>query len=95
MPKSKRRRRALPEGPLIDPSDRTQPITDPTLLRLREVRGELTRIARELGIKPQAVHQWRCVPLEWVNKFERVSGVRREVLRPDFFGKGKECSSGD
>jgi len=95
MPRARRRRRPLPDGPLLNAHDRTAPITDPTLLRLRQERGALTRIAHKLGIKPQALHQWRCVPLEWVNKFELATGIPREILRPDFFGadEQKKCSS--
>jgi hypothetical protein len=65
-------------------SDRSCPISDPILLRFREERGLLTRIARELGINPQAVHQWRLVPLERVLEVEAITGVPREILRPDF-----------
>lgn len=51
---------------------------------LRAQRGLLSHIARELGVKPQAVHQWTMVPLERVLEVERITGIPREKLRPDF-----------
>lgn len=47
-------------------------------------RGEASRIARALGVKAQAIHQWKSVPLDQVVAVERVTGVPRHVLRSDF-----------
>jgi DNA-binding transcriptional regulator YdaS (Cro superfamily) len=51
--------------------------------KLRTTRGVPTRIARKLGIKPQAVHQWTMVPLDRVFDVARLTGVSRRRLRPD------------
>jgi DNA-binding transcriptional regulator YdaS (Cro superfamily) len=54
-----------------------------TWARVTARRGETTRIARELGMAPQAVHQWTMCPLEWVLDLERLTGIPRHELRPD------------
>ena len=50
-------------------------------------------LARGLGIKPQAVDQWKRVPGERVLDVERITGVSRHVLRPDIFGPPPSSSS--
>jgi DNA-binding transcriptional regulator YdaS (Cro superfamily) len=50
---------------------------------LRDEPGLLARIARALNVNPQAVSQWRMVPLERLLVVERLSGIPREQLRPD------------
>jgi DNA-binding transcriptional regulator YdaS (Cro superfamily) len=45
-------------------------------------RGEL---ARRLGLSPQAVYLWQKIPAERVIEVERLTGVRRQILRPDLF----------
>jgi hypothetical protein len=92
MAAPKRRRDALRRQPR-NASDRSKPITDQVLLRLREDRGMLTRIAEGLGIKPQAVHQWRKVPIDRVMDVERITGIDHTKLRPDFFHRGKAAYS--
>jgi DNA-binding transcriptional regulator YdaS (Cro superfamily) len=52
--------------------------------KLRSELGLLSRIAHEIGVYAQAVHQWQAVPLERVVDVERVTGIPREKLRPDF-----------
>jgi DNA-binding transcriptional regulator YdaS (Cro superfamily) len=50
--------------------------------------GETARIARELGIKSQAVSQWRrsgCVPPNRVIDVERITGVHRHFLNPTVY----------
>ena len=42
-------------------------------------------LARALGITHGAVNQWRRVPAERVVAVERITGIPREVLRPDVF----------
>jgi DNA-binding transcriptional regulator YdaS (Cro superfamily) len=51
---------------------------------LREA-GSLTGLARGLGIKPQSIIKWTRVPAERCVEVERLTGVPREVLRPDLF----------
>lgn len=49
--------------------------------------GNASKLARELGVTPQAVIFWkngeRRVPAEHCPAIERLSGVRCEDLRPD------------
>jgi DNA-binding transcriptional regulator YdaS (Cro superfamily) len=64
---------------------------------LRETRETLDKAIRELGgyaaagrifgKTRQAMYQWvkNRVPVEEVAKVERVTGIPREVLRPDIF----------
>src|SRR5580765_89939 len=52
--------------------------------RLRKEHGMLSKIAHEIGVYAQAVHQWTMVPLERVVDVERITGIPREELRPDF-----------
>jgi len=51
---------------------------------LRAQQGMLSRIAREIGVYAQAVHQWQMVPLDRVVDVERITGIAREKLRPDY-----------
>jgi DNA-binding transcriptional regulator YdaS (Cro superfamily) len=79
-----KRRRVAPCG-ILHASDRKQPIEDKTLLMLRRDRGRLTELAHKLGLRPQAVHQWRRVPIARVLEVEAITGINRKLLRPDFY----------
>jgi Putative antitoxin of bacterial toxin-antitoxin system, YdaS/YdaT len=74
----RRKRKAPPPPPPVDA--RAVAILD----AIRAEYGMISKIGRELGIARQAVAQWEMVPLEWVIKVERVTGIPRERLRPDF-----------
>lgn len=43
------------------------------------------KLAAALDIKPQAVSQWKQVPLARVFEVERITGIPAQELRPDFF----------
>ena len=45
----------------------------------------LTNLAGRLGVSPQAVNQWRVVPLSRVRQVEEITGIPRHKLRPDYF----------
>lgn len=47
--------------------------------------GSAAKLAESLSIKRQAVYQWQHVPLDRVVEVERITGVPRELLRPDIF----------
>jgi len=51
-----------------------------------EAAGTGENLAVGIGITPQAISQWERVPLNRVFDVERVTGVSRHLLRPDFFG---------
>ena len=50
---------------------------------LKENRGELTRISRELGRFPSTLSQWERVPGEHLFAVSRLTGIPVEELRPD------------
>jgi DNA-binding transcriptional regulator YdaS (Cro superfamily) len=45
----------------------------------------LAEVARGLGITRAAVVKWDKVPAERVVEIERITGIRRELLRPDLY----------
>lgn len=47
--------------------------------------GSSTALAKKLGIKPQAISQWRRVPALRVLEVEKATGVSRHDLRPDLY----------
>lgn len=48
--------------------------------------GGNTALARAIGrITPQAISQWRRVPVDRVLEVERVTGISRTELRPDIY----------
>lgn len=42
-------------------------------------------LAKALGITRGAIHQWKRIPAGRVLDVERVTGVSRQVLRPDLY----------
>lgn len=59
--------------------------TDIGLKRALEAAGTGEKLAADLGITPQAISQWDKIPLNRVFEVERITGVPRHELRPDFF----------
>lgn len=60
---------------------------DKALAEALRAAGGITAVASELGVTYQNVWKWRRCPPEHVLDLERLSGVRRERLRPDIFGR--------
>lgn len=56
-----------------------------TLPQALSDRGLRIRLARDLGITPGAIYQWRRVPAERVIQVERLTGIPRHDLRPDLY----------
>jgi len=57
-------------------------------LHLKDVvklAGGVRPLARLLGISPQAIVQWSQIPVRHVLTIERLTGIRREALRPDIY----------
>jgi DNA-binding transcriptional regulator YdaS (Cro superfamily) len=50
-------------------------------------KGGKARLARAIGISPQALHQWTRIPYDRITQVEKVTGVPREQLRPDLYRK--------
>lgn len=55
------------------------------LEKAKKVAGGPSALARLLGIKPQAIHQWNEVPPLRVLDVERHTGIPRYELRPDIY----------
>jgi len=47
--------------------------------------GNMSELARVLGLSSAAIAQWKRIPAERIIEIERATGVRREVLRPDLY----------
>ena len=52
---------------------------------LRGEPGMLAEVARQLKITRGAVAKWREIPAGRVVEIERVTGIPRELLRPDLY----------
>ena len=76
--RTKAPRRERPKAAIVDPA------AVAVMQEFRRQRGVLTKIAIGIGLTTQAVSQWKVVPLEWVPKVARATGVPRHKLRPDF-----------
>jgi hypothetical protein len=63
--------------------------TSPGLRAAVTAIGSERKLAAALGINQQAVQQWREVPLRRLLDVERVTGVAREILRPDLYRTGE------
>jgi hypothetical protein len=47
--------------------------------------GGPSALAKLIGIAPQAISQWKEVPLRRILDVEKATGVPREILRPDMY----------
>jgi DNA-binding transcriptional regulator YdaS (Cro superfamily) len=52
--------------------------------RAKAAAGSAATLARKLGVTRQALSQWDRVPITRVLDVERLTGVPRHELRPDF-----------
>ena len=48
-------------------------------------RGSKSELAKQLGITPSSITQWKQVPAERVLQVERITGISRNELRPDLY----------
>jgi hypothetical protein len=55
------------------------------MTQLRKQRGMLSHLAFRLGIRPQATHLWRQVPLDRVGDVSKILGVPKSKIRPDHY----------
>jgi DNA-binding transcriptional regulator YdaS (Cro superfamily) len=53
------------------------------LRRAIERAGSVSALARAAGVRPQAVSQWKSVPINRVLLIEEKLGIPRHQLRPD------------
>jgi DNA-binding transcriptional regulator YdaS (Cro superfamily) len=50
-----------------------------------EKAGGYRALARKLGIRYQSIQCWEQIPAERVIAIEKITGLRRETLRPDIY----------
>jgi DNA-binding transcriptional regulator YdaS (Cro superfamily) len=50
-----------------------------------EKAGGIVRLSLALGLSRGAASQWRRIPAERVIDVERITGIPREILRPDLY----------
>jgi len=55
------------------------------LERAKQAVGGQAALAHKIGVKPQAISQWKKVPPLRVLDVERATGVPRHDLRPDLY----------
>jgi DNA-binding transcriptional regulator YdaS (Cro superfamily) len=58
---------------------------DTPLQRAALAAGNLSSLAKKLGVSRQAIYQWRRVPAQHVLKIEALTKVPRHTLRPDLY----------
>lgn len=63
------------------------------ITRVLEKAGGPSALSRLLGIRPQAVSQWRRIPVERVIEIERATGIDRHELRPDIYPLHDGCTT--
>jgi DNA-binding transcriptional regulator YdaS (Cro superfamily) len=57
---------------------------EPLKMAMKAAGGE-AKLAAALGISLPALYDWRRIPPARVLQIEAVTGVRREILRPDLY----------
>jgi len=55
------------------------------LERAVKAAGGYTALGRKIGITGEAIMQWREVPSRRVLLVERITGIPKELLRPDLY----------
>jgi len=58
---------------------------DTIVIKINSTYGKQTEIAVACGITPQAVHQWKRVPSQWVHTVSEIMNLTPEEIRPDIF----------
>lgn len=56
----------------------------------RRIRGRtyggISLLAAELGVSRMTIYNWQRIPAEYVLHVEELTGLDREIIRPDIFG---------
>jgi DNA-binding transcriptional regulator YdaS (Cro superfamily) len=60
-----------------------EPPRPPILIHTANKVGGLPALAKLLGIKRQAIYQWKKIPADRVIEIETLTRVSRHELRPD------------
>lgn len=59
----------------------------PELMLLFAEPGSMTRLAKGLGLRKQALSHWHEVPVAYLVRIEELTGISRRKLRPDLYMK--------
>jgi DNA-binding transcriptional regulator YdaS (Cro superfamily) len=51
----------------------------------KRLHQSYSKLARKIGISPQSLNKWDEVPPERVIVLEQLTGVPREIIRPDLY----------
>ena len=63
------------------------------LTKVFEASGGIPALSRALSVSRQAIYMWKEVPTTKVLAVEEISGIRREILRPDRYDEqGQLCN---
>jgi DNA-binding transcriptional regulator YdaS (Cro superfamily) len=65
----------------------------PGVIAAVDAAGSMTGLGKLLGITAQAVAGWSVVPTKRVSEIERVTGVKRSLLRPDIYPEEREVKT--
>ncbi len=57
--------------------------------------GGVSELARRIGISQPSISNWNRIPAERVTAIEAATGVARELLRPDLYGKAQLADLND
>ena len=60
---------------------------DSGLAKAIKASGGIGRFARKVELSTQAIYNWKRVPAERVVEIEAISGIAREIMRPDLYRK--------
>jgi Bacterial toxin YdaS len=58
---------------------------DDELKAVIKAAGGIRPLARELGMSPQALSEWKRIPAHRIRQVEAVTKIPREKLRPDLY----------
>ncbi len=66
---------------------KSKPTIDESLHGLEYLQGQffMASIAKELGISPGSMHQWKQIPEDRVLRISEITGVPPHKLRPDLY----------
>jgi DNA-binding transcriptional regulator YdaS (Cro superfamily) len=63
-------------------------VTQQTIQTAIDKAGGMRALARAIGVSYQAIQSWKTrIPAERVLAVEQATGISRELLRPDLYGK--------
>ena len=68
-------------------------MSDPGLEQAIRAVGGITELARRIGISQPSVSNWSRVPADRVLAVESVTGIARELLRPDLYRQPEDDTS--